>query len=105
MSNRRGQRRDDATLADLANLTGMHRARNARLEVDYLSRGLEPRWQMVRVDGTWYDRRALAEWLVAHGGQTPTRRWTVPPEDVEDVTDPAPYRIAGKAPLLPGDVY
>lgn len=77
---------------------GMHRTRNGRLEVDQLSRRLQPRWKMVRVDGRWYDRRALAAWLLGHPGlatvpYAPASRAGIARNQVAAITDANPYRL------------
>jgi hypothetical protein len=78
----------------------MHRTRNGRLNVDFLSRRLMPRWKMIKIDGVYYERKALAEWLLRRGAYAPASRRPLTPAQSADVANANPYRILGKAPLL-----
>lgn len=78
--------------------TGMHRGRDGRLDVDQFSRRLIPRWRMVRVDGRFFERKALARWLLERG-VSPVSRRPVTGAEFADATNANPYRIYGKAPM------
>lgn len=40
-------------------LARMARARNGRLQINWVSRAQKPRWRMVFLDGQWYERDGL----------------------------------------------
>lgn len=84
---------------ELARELGLHRITNGRMAVDEFSRGKKPLWDMVRIDGVYYDRRALADWIVKRGKYAPGSRRPLSPAQIEDIQDPNPHRIFGKAPL------
>lgn len=48
---------------ELRVLAGMARARNGRLEINWISRYEKPRWKMIKLDGEWYDRERLKKLL------------------------------------------
>ena len=54
---------DDDDVRALLRLTGLRRYRNGLLALDYFGRRMERRWAQVRLDGQWYGRAALADWL------------------------------------------
>lgn len=81
----------------------LHRTRNGRLEMDYLSRTLMPRWKMVRIDGVYYDRKALADWLVRRGPHAPSSRKALSADVIADLRNATPYRIFGRAPTYASD--
>jgi hypothetical protein len=81
----------------LMDLTGVHRYRNGRMDVDFSSRGLQPRWKLVKVDGVWYDRKDMARWILDRGPVSPVTRRPLTPETVTNATNVAPFRIIGKA--------
>ena len=53
---------DDGVRA-LLRVSGLSRYANGRLALDYFSRRLRRRWAQVRLDGQWYDRAALGDYL------------------------------------------
>lgn len=90
---------------DLGTIVGMHRTRNGRLGLDYMSRTLVPRWKQVNVDGVGYDRKALADWILARGSVSPASRRPLNASVRDAVTNSNPYGIYGKAPMLPTDLH
>ena len=86
---------------DVSSMTEMHRTRNGRLDIDQFSRGLKPKWRMIRIDGAYFDRRKLAEWLTTRGKFAPTTRRALTTREIEGIQDANPYRILGKAPFFP----
>lgn len=44
------------------------RARNGRLAVDWITRTQKPRWHMLPLDSTWYDRGRLRALVAARAG-------------------------------------
>ena len=63
----------DHDAADPRGALGVRSLLNGRLALDYFSRRLGRRSRMIRLDGQWYDRRALASYLRrrARAGQRP----------------------------------
>ena len=86
---------------DISSMTDMHRTRNGRLDIDQFSRGLKPKWRMIRIDGAYFDRRKLAEWLTTRGKFAPTTRRALTSREIEALQNANPYRILGKAPFFP----
>ena len=86
-------------MSDVADAAGVHRERDGRLDVDHFSRRLMPRWKMVRVDGRYFDRKALGAWLLERKTSPITRR-PLGARELVNATDPRPHRIFGKAPIL-----
>lgn len=78
-----------AAAARLAAAAGVARYRNGRLDIDWFSRSLRPRWRMVRLNGQWYDRdgvRGLAA--------VPATRRRLTAAELAHVRDPAPWSLA-----------
>lgn len=48
---------------ELRRLADAPRHRNGRLEIDWFSRRQMTRWRMVPLDGQWYERGRLRDWL------------------------------------------
>jgi hypothetical protein len=82
----------------LASIAEMHRVRDGRLEVDYLSRELMPRWKLIKVDGVWVERKALSKWILSRGKISPKSRKPLSVEELREATNSEPYKIFGKAP-------
>jgi hypothetical protein len=82
----------------LASMAEMHRMRDGRLEVDYLSRELMPRWKLVKVDGVWVERKALSNWILSRGKISPKSRKPLSADELREATNSEPYRIFQKAP-------
>lgn len=78
----------------------LHRSRNGRLNIDMFSRTLKPRWTLIKIDNAYYDRRGLAKWLKERGNFVPMSRRKLTTNETRNASDPNPYRIYGKAPIL-----
>lgn len=80
------------TLRDLADVA---RARNGRLEIDWLSRAQMPRWRMVELNGQWYDRDALRALLNRRPRPeaVPASRRALTVAELQRVRDPAPWTL------------
>lgn len=83
-----------AAATRLAEQAGVARYRNGRLEVDWLSRALLPRWRMVRLDGQWYERRALRDAVRGGASQVPATRRRLTAAEVADAVDDAPWSLS-----------
>jgi hypothetical protein len=81
-------------------LARVARLRNGRLEVDWLSRRLEPRWRMLALDGRWYDRARLRDWLAATG-RPPPGRAALSVAERAAALDPEPWALAPRGPRGP----
>jgi hypothetical protein len=106
MNSRRAAVVQNAT-AELLNLTEAPRYRNGRLEIDWFSRRQLARWRMMPLDGQWYDRGRLRDWLRRRAqdrqGRVQTRASTydvVPasrrrltPAEARDAQDTNPWRL------------
>ena len=83
-----------AAASRLASIVGAARVRNGRLDVDWLSRALRPRWRMVLLNGQWYDREGLRERVRDRGPEVPGTRRPLSAAEREDVDDPNPWSLA-----------
>lgn len=83
-----------AAAARLAGHAGVARYRNGRLEVDWLSRSLAPRWRMVRLDGQWYDRQALRDAVRGGAVEVPATRRRLSAEEVADAVNETPWSLS-----------
>ncbi len=88
---------DSETLRDL---TGVARARNGRLAVNWITRALRPRWRMLRLDGQWYDRAALRDFLrsranrrAAGAALVPHSRRAMTRKELDILYDPNPFAL------------
>lgn len=73
--------------------TNVHRKRDGRMEIDYFSRRLQPRWKLIKIDGVYYDRKSLANWLLTRGASVPTSRRPFTAKELENIRDPNPYGL------------
>lgn len=80
--------------ATLASTAGVARFRDGRLEPDWLSRNLRPRWRMVRLNGAWYNRDRLRARLNNRGPQVPATRRDLAEAEVANVRDPNPWSLS-----------
>ena len=70
---------------------------NGRLALNWLGRRLKSRWRMVYLDGQWYDRAAIREWIAARRERqlavyVPHSRRAFTDADLLKIYDPFPYR-------------
>lgn len=68
--------REYRELAELRSIAQVHRSRNGRLQLNWLSRRALPRYKMLALDGQWYDRRRLRDRL--RSDRAAGRRLVVP---------------------------
>lgn len=83
--------------AALANQLGLARQRNGRLEVDWLTRELRPRWRMIQLDGQWYDLEGLRARLASSPRgrpEVPGSRRALTAEELAAILDPNPWSLA-----------
>jgi hypothetical protein len=92
-------------LKNLKNAAEMHRTRDGRLDMDQLSRTMRPKWAMIRMNGAYYDRKGLAEWLLSRGKFSPATRRPLTRAEIADVEDANPHGIYGRAPVLDKNRY
>lgn len=89
---------DKATTAaaeTLRDIAGVHRARNGRLDIDWISRSQKSKWRMVPLDGQWYNRAGLVA-LVSKRPKperVPASRRELTNAELRDLTDPNPWRL------------
>jgi len=91
--------REYRELAELRGITQVHRTRNGRLQVDWLSRRSLPRYKMLALNGQWYDRRRLRDRI--RSDRAAGRRLSVPHSsralttaELAAATDPNPWSLA-----------
>lgn len=83
-----------AAATSLASTAGMARFRDGRLETDWLSRDLRPRWRMVRLNGQWYNRNRLRNRVQARGPQVPATRRELTNAELDNVTNANPWSLS-----------
>lgn len=71
------------------------RARNGRLAVDWISRRQKPRWHMLPLDSTWYDRARLRA-LVAARAVVPSTSRPLTPGERAAIADANPWSLHDK---------
>lgn len=83
-----------AAATNLASTAGMARFRDGRLEPDWLSRDLRPRWRMVRLNGQWYNRNQLRNRVAGRGAQVPATRRELTNQELANVTNTNPWSLS-----------
>lgn len=78
----------------LASAAEVARFRDGRLEPDWLSRDLRPRWRMVRLNGQWYNRNRLRDRVEARGPQVPATRRQLSNREQTNVTNTNPWSLS-----------
>jgi len=91
---------DARDLNAVGSMGQIHRTRDGRLDIDQFSRTLKPKWTMIRMNGTYFDRKGLADWILRRGKFSPTTRRPLSPAEIGNVQNVNPYRIYGKALIL-----
>lgn len=71
------------------------RARNGRLAVNWISRAQKPRWRMLPLDSTWYDRDRLRA-LAAARAVVPSTSRPLTPMERRAINDRNPWRLYDK---------
>lgn len=81
---------------ELRVLAGMARARNGRLEINWISRYEKPRWKMIKLDGEWYDRERLKKMLDRRPKPeiVPGSRRRLTAAELDVIRDPSPWSLA-----------
>ena len=85
----------DDVAEQLRVLAGVARARNGRLEINWISRTQRPRWRMVFLDGRWYERESLGRLLDRRPSpeRVPASRRQLTTEELWKLRDPNPWRL------------
>lgn len=90
---------------EFMNLLNLHRYRNGRSEIDYFSRQLRPRYSLIEIDGKFYDRKMLEDYIKKQGSTiAPETLKAMNASQITNATNTNPWRIFGKAKLLQKDV-
>ncbi len=71
------------------------RARNGRLAVDWITRRQKPRWHMLPLDSTWYDRDRLRA-LVAARAVVPSTSRPLTPGERRAIANTHPWKLSNK---------
>lgn len=71
------------------------RARNGRLAVDWISRAQKPRWHMLALDSTWYNRAGLRA-LAAARAVVPSTSRPLTSAERRAINDANPWRLYDK---------
>lgn len=78
----------------LAAEAGVARYRDGRLEPNWLSRNLRPRWRMVRLNGQWYNRDLLRNRITDRGAQVPATRRALTNAEARNVRNTNPWSLS-----------
>lgn len=97
--------KDVKDLRNLKNAAQVHRTRDGRLDMNRLSRTARPRWTMIRMNGAYYDRKGLANWLLTRGKFSPETRRPLTAAEIANVENTNPHGIYGRRALLNKDKY
>jgi len=93
------------TIKNLQNMLEIHRFRNGRLEVDYFSRELRPKFSLIELDGKYYDRNSLKKFIVNQASNiVPESLRVLNSREKSNVNNQTPFKIFGKAPLYPKNI-
>lgn len=71
------------------------RARNGRLAVNWITRMQKPRWRMLPLDSTWYDRNRLRA-LVAARAVVPSTTRPLTPAERAAIANTNPWSLYNK---------
>jgi hypothetical protein len=81
---------------------GIHRFLNGRSELDYFTRRMKPRYALIEINGKFFDRDILAKKIKNSGRNTnPESLEKLSTRERNKILNTAPYRILGKAKILP----
>lgn len=83
-----------AAATNLASTAGVARFRDGRLEPDWLSRDLRPRWRMLRLNGQWYNRNRLRDRLEERGPQVPATRRALTAQELANARNTNPWSLS-----------
>lgn len=90
---RRNAARLRQDLAALRDAMDLHRTRNGRPAINWMSRRTLPRWRMVPLNGQWYERGRLAR-AVTQSPSVPHSRRRLTPAELRNATNTEPYSLA-----------
>ena len=89
----------------LQNMLEIHRYRNGRLEIDYFSRKMSPKFSLIELDGKYYDRDSLKKFVTEQASNiVPESLRVLNSKEKANVNNKNPYRIFGKAPFFPKNI-
>ncbi|APC25778.1 hypothetical protein BST79_gp265 [Only Syngen Nebraska virus 5] len=93
------------TIKKLQNMLEIHRYRNGRLEIDYFSRKMSPKFSLIELDGKYYDRDSLKKFVAEQASNiVPESLRVLNSKEKANVNNKNPYRILGKAPFFPKNI-
>lgn len=86
---------NESAAEQLRALAGVARARNGRLQIDWISRRQVPRWRMVALNGQWYDRERLKRLLASRPppAAVPASRRKLSRAEQNRVNDARPWAL------------
>ena len=88
----------------LQNMLEIHRYRNGRLEIDYFSRKMSPKFSLIELDGKYYDRNSLKKFIEEQSNIVPESLRVLNTKEKTNVKNKNPYGIFGKAPFFPKNI-
>ena len=95
----------DKAVKNLQNMLSVHRYRNGRLEIDYFSRQLRPKYTLIQLDGKYYDRDSLKKFITDQASNiVPESLRALNSVEKKNVNNATPYRIFGKASVYPKNI-
>ena len=87
---------------NLKNLLDLHRYRDGSAEIDYFSRQMKPKYSLIEIDGKFYDRNAIKKFVKNQASNiVPESLRAMNAKERNDVVNSNPWRIFGKAKILP----
>ena len=82
----------------LTNDLKIHRYKNGRLEIDYFSRELRPKYTLIKLDNKYYDRVSLKKFLNDRVSSTvPESVRMLNAREIANAKNNNPFRIFGKS--------
>ena len=105
MSNTNKNTNKNKTVKNLQNMLEIHRYRNGRLEVDYFSRELRPKFSLIELNGKYYDRNSLKKFVTQQASNiVPESLRALNSREKKNVNNQTPFRIFGKVPFYPKNI-
>ena len=90
------------TIKNLQDMLEIHRYRNGRLEIDYFSRKMSPKFSLIHLDDKYYDRNSLKKYIMEQASNTvPESLRVLSAKEKANVSNKNPFRIFGKAKFFP----
>ena len=88
-------------ISSLQNMLSIHRYRNGREQVDYFSRQLRPRYSLIELNGTYYDRNTLKKFITERADSiVPESLRAMSGTERANVLNSTPFRIFGKSKIF-----